>query len=106
MPWVDLSFSKTKNLLSKYDQDFTGDIVFKVTEDIVTSSDDDALFDNQGATPNRSSPGADRYRIRLTLSKLSDLDSDENHVPFARIEDAKEITKVLLLRVTMRSVNT
>ena len=85
---------KQRIYLSKYDQDFTGDIVFKVTEDIVTSSDDDALFDNQGATPNRSSPGADRYRIRLTLSKLTDLDSDENHVPFARIEDSKEITKV------------
>jgi len=81
--------------LSKYDQNYSGEIVFKVTEDIVTSSDDDALFDNQGATPNRSSPGADRYRIRLTLSKLEDLDSDENHVPYAKIVDGKEVNKVL-----------
>ena len=80
--------------LSKYDQNYDGEIVFKVTEDIVTSSDDVALFDNQGATPNRSSPGADRYRIRLTLSKLEDLDSDENHVPYSKIVGGKEVTKV------------
>ena len=28
----------------------------------------DALFDNQGATPNLTSPGADRYRIQLALT--------------------------------------
>lgn len=80
--------------LSKYNQNYSGEIVFKVTEDIVTSSDDVGLFDNQGATPNRSSPGADRYRIRLTLSKLEDLDSDENHVPYCKIVNGKEVTKV------------
>lgn len=80
--------------LRKYDQQYTGTIVFKVTEDIVTSSDNDALFDNQGATPNRSSPGADRYRIRLTLSKLEDLDSSDNWVPYSDIVDGREVSKV------------
>lgn len=85
---------KQRIYLSKYTQQYTGQIVFKVTEDIITSSDNDALFDNQGATPNRSSPGADRYRIRLTLSKLEDLDSSDNWVPYADIVDSKEVSKV------------
>jgi len=85
---------KQRIYLSKYTQNYTGQIVFKVTEDIVTSSDNAALFDNQGATPNRSSPGADRYRIRLTLSKLEDLDAEDNHVPYADIADSKEVSKV------------
>lgn len=80
--------------LSKYTQDYTGQIVFKVTEDLVTVDDTDALYDNQGATPNRSSPGADRYRIRLTLSKLEDLDSSDNHVPYADIVDSVQVSKV------------
>lgn len=46
---------------------------FKVTEDIITVADTDDLYDNQGATPNRSAPGADRYRIRLTLTTLDDI---------------------------------
>jgi hypothetical protein len=69
----------------KYAQNFTGEVGFKVTQDIVTSSDNEALFDNQGATPNRSSPGADRYRIRLTLIKKTDLAADENYVRAANI---------------------
>lgn len=85
---------KQRIYLSKYTQDFTGQIVFKVTEDIITSSDNDALFDNQGATPNRSSPGADRYRIRLTLMKYDDLEESDNWVPFADIVDSKEVSKV------------
>lgn len=62
-------------------------IGFKLIEDIVTISDDTDLYDNQGAVPNISAPGADRYRIRLTLSKLSDLASDDNFVYLCRIEN-------------------
>ena len=62
-------------------------IGFKLVEDIVTISDDTDLYDNQGAVPNISAPGADRYRIRLTLSKLSDLASDDNFVYLCRIEN-------------------
>ena len=62
-------------------------IGFKLVEDIVTISDDTDLYDNQGAVPNISAPGADRYRIRLTLSKLSDLAADDNFVYLCRIEN-------------------
>lgn len=65
--------------------DFPNDTIgFKVTEDIVTTTDTTALYDNAGATPNLTSPGADRYRISLALAKLSDIEVDDT---FIRIID-------------------
>lgn len=67
-------FTEDQSLIvSKYTDTFTGDIGFKVTEDIVTTDDDTSLFDNQGAVPNTASPGADRYRIRLSLIDKADI---------------------------------
>lgn len=76
-------------LLSKYSSTPTADVGFKVTEDIVTTSDTTALYDNQGAAPNTASPGADRYRITLTLTSRDLVDSDENFVFVARVVDGK-----------------
>lgn len=76
-------------LLSKYSGTPTADIGFKVTEDIVTTDDTSALYDNQGAVPNTASPGADRYRITLTLTSRDEVDSDENFVFVARVVDGK-----------------
>lgn len=53
--------------LSQYTSTFTGTVGFKVTESVVTSSDDNNLFDNSGATLNTASPGADRHKITLAL---------------------------------------
>lgn len=80
-------------ILSKYTQKYSGEVGFKITQDIVTSSDDAALFDNQGVTPNRSSPGADRYRIRLTLIRKEDVQSDENFIRVADIDDGVIVEK-------------
>ena len=55
-------------IISKYSNDFTGIVGFNVVQDIVTASDNVSLFDNQGQFPNISAPGADRYRITLTLA--------------------------------------
>ena len=44
-------------LLSKYAKNPTKTVGFKVIEDVVSTQDDPALFDNQGASPNLSSPG-------------------------------------------------
>lgn len=63
-------FAKAQSLVvSKYTNIFTGEVGFNVVQDIVTASDNDALFDNQGAFPNIAAPGADRFRIRLNLVK-------------------------------------
>tara|TARA_R110000796_G_scaffold78107_5_gene174463 strand:- start:538 stop:4992 length:4455 start_codon:yes stop_codon:yes gene_type:complete len=58
---------------------------FKVVQDIVTVSDNNALYDNQGGTPNVASPGADRYRIRLIIATSNEIDSDENYFEVAKI---------------------
>lgn len=104
-------------LLSKYSGTPTADIGFKITEDIVTTADTTALYDNQGATPNTASPGADRYRIRLTLTSRDQIDSDENFVFVARVVNGKvslqsdgfsdynKINDVLALRTKEESGN-
>jgi hypothetical protein len=54
-------------IIDKYSPTGSGIVGFKITEEIITSSDNVALFDNSGTTPNLTSPGADRYKITLTL---------------------------------------
>lgn len=84
---------KQSIILSKYTTNFYGEVGFKIVQDIVTSSDNDALFDNQGATPNRSSPGADRYRIRLQLANRALVYGNENYVTLATIENGAIVTR-------------
>ena len=88
-------FAKPQSvLLSKYSK-FPDEVVgFIVTEDIVTSDDDTALFDNQGATPNTTSPGADRYRIQLTLAKKSDVSATDNFVFYCDVVNGEIIEQV------------
>ena len=78
---------KQSIILSKYTRYPTSVVGFKVTEDIVTVADTVSLYDNQGATPNLSSPGADRYRIKLTLTTQAQINSDENFVYYCDIVD-------------------
>lgn len=77
---------KQSIFLNKYLRYRTEDVGFKVVQDIVTVSDTDTLYDNQGAVPNRASPGADRFRIRLVLSKRSDIVKGDTFVYFCRVE--------------------
>ena len=72
-------------LLDKYDNKPSAVIGFKVTQDVVTAGDDAALYDNQGASPNTSAPGADRYRIKLVLTTQDQITGTENFVYFCRV---------------------
>lgn len=75
-------------VLSKYSSTPTDTVVYKVTEEIVTVSDDLALYDNTGSTPNLTSPGADRYRIKLTLDLLSNIDeATDTHVKLLELKN-------------------
>ena len=76
-------------IISKYTKLFTGEIGFKITQDVVGPTDDSTLYDNQGATPNLSSPGADRYRIQLTLIDKANALATDNFVFFTKIIDSK-----------------
>ena len=58
---------KQSLVLSKYSPTPSAIVGFEVTEEIVTTADNIALYDNSGSTPNLTSPGADRLRIVLTL---------------------------------------
>ena len=67
-------------IISKYTDTPTSDVGFKVVEQVITASDDNTLYDNQGSVPNVSAPGADRYKINLTIAEKSELSSNENFV--------------------------
>lgn len=72
-------------ILRKFSGTSTDTVGFVLEEDIVTATDNIALYDNSGSTPNLTSPGADRYRIRMILSKKSDLDGTETFYPLYKI---------------------
>lgn len=68
---------KQSLVISKYDPNPTDTIGFVLKQEVISATDDIALYDNSGSTPNLTSPGADRYKITLTLKKGSEADSDE-----------------------------
>lgn len=86
---------KQSFILSKYTSNPTAKVGFKVTQDIITVNDTVELYDNQGVTPNLASPGADRYRISLTLENSANVSEDENFIIVADI-DAGEIKSQVL----------
>jgi hypothetical protein len=89
-------FAKPQSaFVSKYDTSSTKDLGFKLVQDIVDETDNDALFDNQGASPNTAAPGASRYRIRLILTTRDQLAAGDNFVFLSKIvagKVGKEIT--------------
>ena len=68
-------------VISKYDPFPTAVVGFKLVEEIITAADNIALYDNSGATPNLTSPGADRYRILMVLVKQEDVAEGETFYP-------------------------
>ena len=81
-------------IISKYTSTPTAVVGFKIIQDIITASDTDALYDNQGATPNLASPGADRYRIRGIIEIQANIDSDENFIAIANVKEGKITSQV------------
>ena len=78
-------------IISKYDKSRSVDIGFKVTQDIVNVNDDINLFDNQGSSLNQTAPGADRFRIKLSLVTQDSIVAGETFVPIAKIENSRII---------------
>ena len=74
-------------VISKYNPKPNEVVGYVLTEDVVTVSDDNALYDNTGSTPNLTSPGADRYRIRMTLIKESDVTASQTFYPLLKMQD-------------------
>ena len=87
-----------KVVLEKYSSTPSYRVGLALSEDIVTASSvgslgDTSLFDNAIGSPNESAPGADRYRLTLTLTKLP-LDStlDQDFIELCRIVNG-ELTR-------------
>ncbi|MAI05468.1 MAG: hypothetical protein CMA07_07130 [Euryarchaeota archaeon] len=78
----------------KYSNNASSRFGFTITQDIVTSDDDETLFDNQGATPNLTSPGADRYRIRLVLSDARVVTKDKIFIPIIEVSGGQIVSSV------------
>jgi hypothetical protein len=78
-------------VIAKHSDVAQADVGFEVTQDIVTVADDEELYDNQGARPNLSSPGADRFRITLTLINKSQIADELDFLSFATVRDSKII---------------
>lgn len=76
-------------VIQKYDEYADAEVGFEVIQDIATTSDDVNLYDNQGARPNLSAPGADRYRIRMILTTLDLVAEEENFCTFATVRASR-----------------
>ena len=74
-------------VVGKYDSTPTEMVGFKIAEKVITSSDDQNLFDNSGPNLNLAAPGADRYQVKLELTLYSLIDSDERFIPVAGISE-------------------
>jgi hypothetical protein len=74
-------------IVSKYTINPSAKVGFIVSEEVVTASDNPALYDNTNATPNLTAPGADRYRIRLTLELESNVGADTTFIQALDIID-------------------
>ena len=64
-------------IVSKYSDNANVTIGFDVTESIVASSSDSSLLDPAVGASNYIAPGADRYKIELTLS-VKEISADES----------------------------
>ena len=75
--------------VSRYNSLADAEVGFEVSQDVVSVLDTDALYDNQGSVPNLSSPGADRYRIRMTLTTKADVVNKLNFVSFSILKSGE-----------------
>lgn len=75
----------TSKIISKYTNNPDVTVVLKINEQVFTATDDDGLYDNQGPVPNVTAPGADRYKIALTLDTKSNMAVDDNYIELCNI---------------------
>mgnify|MGYP001176090435 CR=1 FL=1 len=74
-------------ILDQYSQAPTYRIGFQVSEEIITSNEDESLNDNASGFTNFAAPGADRFKISLTLAKkdINDI-VDPDFIEIARVQ--------------------
>jgi len=90
-----VNVSKQTLILDYYTNNPSYRVGLKVEETIVSAKDDETLYDNAKGFTNFAAPGADRFKISLTLTKklLTDL-NDTDFIEILRVDDGK-IKKVV-----------
>jgi len=85
-----VNVSKQTILLDNYTNTPSYRVGLKIDELIIGSKDDESLFDNAKGFTNFAAPGADRFKINLTLTKklLSDT-NDTDFVELLRLKNGK-----------------
>jgi len=82
--------SRQTIILDYYNNTPSYRIGLTITESLISSKDDDTLYDNAKGFTNYASPGADRLKISLTLSKKPLTDNkDTNFVELLRVKEGK-----------------
>ena len=77
-------------LLDPYKNNPSYRVGLTISEEIITSKDDSALYDNAKGFSNYAAPGADRLKISTTLStKLLTDHNDKTFVELMRIEEGQ-----------------
>jgi len=76
--------SKQTIILDYYTNTPSYRVGLKVSEAIITAKEDSSLYDNAKGFTNYASPGADRFKIGLSLTKKT-IDSVENDTDFIEI---------------------
>lgn len=79
--------------VDKYDTRPTCDVGFVVTEDFVTSNEDETLKDNATGHTNFAAPGADRLQIKLILSIKDKNTVEPNFIRLITLEQGNVIGK-------------
>jgi hypothetical protein len=81
-------------ILDKYLSNASYKVGLEVTESIITNDDDESLLDPAIGTYNYFAPGADRYKIELTLGKrsLTDTTSPDSFIELLRVVEGDVIS--------------
>jgi hypothetical protein len=85
-----VNVSKQTLILDNYTNTPSYRVGLKIDELIISAKDEVSLYDNAKGFTNYAAPGADRFKINLTLTKklLSDT-NDTDFVELLRVEDGK-----------------
>jgi hypothetical protein len=83
-----VNVNKHTLILDYYNNISSYRIGLRVSETIITTKDDETLFDNAKGFTNFASPGADRFKIDLSLTKkpLTDI-NDTDFIELLRVEN-------------------
>lgn len=85
-----INVSKQTLILDYYTNTPSYRVGLKISETIVNAKDDESLYDNAKGFTNFAAPGADRFKIDLTLIKKSISDfNDTDFIEILRVDDGK-----------------